>query len=320
VFLGFAGNAFDRGETLPLRPGQEAAPATLTPYKVHMNALTVTEDRQKQMITADITVSKNGVTLARMYPARHFYFGRENEPTTEVALRRGAAEDLHIVLAGYQVGDQEAQLQVKINPLVNWIWLGVGIMVFGTFIAFLPERAMAFATKRVPDDAATTTMIVLLLLGLTSSTLRAQHVEQSNTVFVAPKSQLEKDLNAHIVCMCGGCGRQRIGECTCPKAAEMRAKVAKLAAEGRNRDDIIQAFISEYGSQEVLGAPIDQGFNRIAWVLPYGVGLLSVAIVGGIALRWSRRRADGAPIAALASGPSRPDLEDRLDDELRELD
>jgi cytochrome c-type biogenesis protein CcmF len=160
--LGFAGNAFDRGETLPLHPGQEAAPASLAPYRVHMNALTVTEDRQKQMITADITVTYDGKPFSRMYPAKHFYFGKEGEPTTEVALRRGVAEDLHVVLAGYEVGSQEAQLQVKINPLVNWVWFGVGIMVIGTFIAFLPERAMAFATKTVPENATTTALLLLL--------------------------------------------------------------------------------------------------------------------------------------------------------------
>jgi cytochrome c-type biogenesis protein CcmF len=320
VFLGFAGNAFERGETLPMRPGQDAAPAALAPYTVHMNALTVTEDRQKQMITADITVSKNGEAFVRMYPARHFYFGREGEPTTEVALRRGPAEDLHVVLAGYEVGDQEAQLQVKINPLVNWIWFGVGIMVIGTFIAFLPERALAFAAKRIPDNAATTAMLLFLVGGLVPSVVHAQHVEQPSTVFVAPKTQLEKDLNTHLVCTCGGCGRQRIGECTCPTAAEMRAKVAKLVSEGRNREQIIEAFVRERGSQDVLGAPIDEGFNRMAWILPYGVGLLSVGIVGTIAFRWSRRRGGGAAIPAVASGPSRPDLEDRLNDELRELD
>jgi cytochrome c-type biogenesis protein CcmH/NrfF len=118
--------------------------------------------------------------------------------------------------------------------------------------------------------------------------------------------------------MCGTCGRQRIGECTCSKAAEMRAMLSKLVAEGKNRDQIIQAFITEWGSQEVLGAPIDEGFNRIAWLLPYGIGVIGIAAVGTVALRWSRRRSGGARDAEGA--PVRRDLEDRLDDELRELD
>ncbi len=110
------------------------------------NALKVTQDSQKQMITADVTVTRDGQPFARMYPARWYFVGREGEPTTEVALRRGFAHDLHLVLANFEVGSQEVHLQITINPLVNWVWFGVGVMVFGTIIALLPERAFAFAT------------------------------------------------------------------------------------------------------------------------------------------------------------------------------
>jgi cytochrome c-type biogenesis protein CcmF len=315
VFFGFAGGEFEREITVPLRPGQQAE---LAPFTIHFNALTVTEDAQKQMVTADVSVSRDGEAVARMYPARHFYFGREDEPTTEVALRRGVAQDLYLVLASYDVAQQEGHLHVKVNPLVNWIWFGVGILVFGTFIAFLPERAIAFATSRVPEGAVTTSVLALALVGLGGAHVHAQHLEQANVVVVAPTSDLEKDLRSHLICMCGTCGRQRIGECTCSRAAEMRAMLSKLVAEGKNRDQIIQAFITEWGSQEVLGAPLDTGFNRIAWLLPYGIGVIGIAAVGTVALRWSRRRADAASDADRV--PARQDLEDRLDDELRELD
>src|SRR5690606_1910001 len=99
-----------------------------------------------------------------MYPARWFYFGREAEPTTEVALRRGAAGDLYLVLVSYTVETQEAQLLVRFNPLVNWIWLGVALLAVGTIIAILPERSFAFATSRVPDAAVTTTTVLLLIV------------------------------------------------------------------------------------------------------------------------------------------------------------
>ena len=81
-----------------------------------------------------------------MYPARWFYRGHEQEPTTEVALRRSASDDLYLVLAGYEVQNQEATLQVHINPLVNWIWLGVGVMLIAILLPVLRgmrERADA---------------------------------------------------------------------------------------------------------------------------------------------------------------------------------
>ena len=52
--------------------------------------------------------------------------------------------------------------------------------------------------------------------------------------------------------MCGTCGRTALAECTCGKAAEMRAELAKLVAHGKNRDQIHQYDIEKYGSQEPL--------------------------------------------------------------------
>ena len=69
----------------------------------------------------------------------------------------------------------------------------------------------------------------------------------------------------------------------------------------------------------MLTQPIDRGFNRLAWLLPYGVGLGGIVLVGGVAMRWSRRRGNGTtPEAPAVTAPSA--LQDRLDDELRELD
>ena len=82
-----------------------------------------------------------------------------SEPTTEVAIRRAAGEDLYVVLAAYDVETQTATYAVTINPLVNWIWFGFGVLALGTGLALLPETAFAFAAAKLPagrgdDDAA----------------------------------------------------------------------------------------------------------------------------------------------------------------------
>ena len=151
-----------------------------------------------------------------------------------------------------------------------------------------------------------------------SATLRAQHVEMPNTVLVPPKSPLEKSMQNSIIFMCGTCGRKKVGECTCEKAAEMRDEIARLTAAGKTRDEIIQHFIDEYGSQEVLSQPIDRGFNRLAWLFPYAAGLCGILVVGGTAMRWSRR----SPGALSEPTPpaTDPALESQLDHELEDLD
>ena len=68
----------------------------------------------------------------------------------------------------------------------------------------------------------------------------------------------------------------------------------------------------------MLAQPIDEGFNRLAWMLPYVTGMLGIAAIGGVALRWSRRgthnSADTTPATMDAA------MESRLNDELRDLD
>jgi cytochrome c-type biogenesis protein CcmH/NrfF len=103
-------------------------------------------------------------------------------------------------------------------------------------------------------------------------------------------------------------------------AAEMREELAKLTAAGLNREQIIQHFVQKYGSEEVLAQPIDKGFNRLAWSVPYAAGILGVVMIAGVAVRWSRRRRDAAPDAPAPALAADRALQDRLDDELRDLD
>src|SRR5829696_10486899 len=318
MFLGFAGEGFKQEEQLPMKVGQET---TVGPFTVRHDAVKVTADAQKQMITGHVSVFTNGKLIATMEPAKWYYAKHEEEPTTEVAIRRAPAEDLYIVLSGFSVEDQSAVYAITVNPLVNWIWIGFGIMAIGTMISLLPESMFAVAMSKLPAGAVTpVTTITLLLLLLLPTGLYAQHIDNPNAVFTTPRTQLERDLQSEIICMCGTCGRKRIGECTCGLAAQMRAEVAQMVAQGRSREQIYAFYIAKYGSQEPLASPINKGFNRLAWLVPYMIGGTGALVVGAIALRWTRREESAEEGAVLASPGSDPDREQRLDDELRDLD
>jgi cytochrome c-type biogenesis protein CcmF len=315
MFLGFAGQGFKQEEQIKLQVGQQT---TVGHFTIRHDALRVTSDAQKQMITGHVTVSADGKTIGAMTPARWFFAKHEEEPTTEVAIRRGPGEDLYIVLGGYDVGTQSATYAITVNPLVNWIWFGFAVMAFGTGLALLPETAFAFAAAKAPAGAATTSILLVLLF--LPVPLRAQHTENPLAVTVVPRTPLERDLQSEIICMCGTCGRKRIGECTCSLAAEMREEVAKMVAQGKTREQVYAYYIEKYGSQEPLASPIDRGFNRLAWFFPYLIGATGAASVAIVAFRWSRRDA-AAGTASGQPGPGvDPELQARLDDELRDLD
>jgi cytochrome c-type biogenesis protein CcmF len=323
MFLGFAGDGFKREEQVLLSPGKSV---TVGRYTVRHDALTVTDDGQKQMVTSRITVLRGTETVGSMAPAKWFYRKHENDPTTEVAIRRGPAEDLYIVLAGFDPERQSATLHVVVNPLVNWIWVGFAVLAIGTILALLPERLFAAAIAQVPENAVTAGLVVLLLVtgaGHAHAQMPApapSHVEGASEAYLVPKTPLERELQNEIICMCGTCGRKRLGECTCGKAAEMRGEVAALVQQGKSREDVYKYFMDQYGSQEPLASPIDRGFNRLAWAVPYAIGLLGLGMATTIAIRWSRARAAADVPAIAGAAPVDPALEQRLADELRDLD
>jgi Cytochrome c biogenesis factor len=247
-----------------------------------------------------------------MTPARWFFVKHEDQPTTEVAIRRAPGEDVYIVLAAYEVETQNATYAVTINPLVNWIWLGFGVLAFGTGIALLPEQALVLAAAKVPGGAATTSLLILMLL--LPSIARAQSV--------VPRDQLRKQLEADVMCTCGGC-KAPMNNCpmgaSCHGLKEQREKLEKFLDAGMNREQIRAAFVADHGGQDVLAAPIDEGFNRLAWALPYVAGATGAALVGLVAFRWTRKY-DAAPEEAVVAEPAEDALKARLDDELRDLD
>jgi cytochrome c-type biogenesis protein CcmF len=320
MFFGFTGEAFKIDEQVLLKPGQQAQ---VGHYVIRNDGVRVTDDGQKQMITGHLTVFRDGKEIDKAYPGKWLYRRHEQEPVSRVAIRRSVAEDLYIVMPGFELQDQSVSLQVVINPLVDWIWVGFGILGLGTMLALLPEQVLGFAAAKLPS-AASISMLVLMLV-LMGAPARAQHVESPAFKPVEPKSALEKDLYKSIICMCGTCGRQLVGECTCGYAAEMRAEIGNLVTMGLTRDQVLQYYIKKYGSQEPLAMPVDTGFNRLAWLLPYVLGSAGLLVIGFAAIKWSRHPTGTATTAAIA--PAAPSteaadmaLEARLDDELRDLD
>jgi cytochrome c-type biogenesis protein CcmF len=220
-------------------------------------------------------------------------------------------------------------LQIVVNPLVDWIWLGFAVMALGTGIALLPERAFSFALAKLPveaSSAAAGTAALLLVLLLSGATVGAQMPgaeggDQIRTSFY-PRNDFEKQLQHEIVCTCGACGHSTIAECRkdpCGTSHQMRSELAALIDQHKTHDEIIQWFVTKYGSQEMLGAPINRGFNRLAWLVPYLIGAGGIGLAVIFARKWSSHPAADAPGAPEAS-PEEAELQARLNEELENME
>jgi cytochrome c-type biogenesis protein CcmH/NrfF len=158
---------------------------------------------------------------------------------------------------------------------------------------------------------------MLLVLLLLPASLLAQ---SGDTVQAVPRTVLERQLEGEILCTCG-CRRplNNCGMPNCQGHASQTAKLRQYLSEGKDHDAVVAAFVTEFGGQDILAAPIDKGFNRLAWFFPYLIGATGAASVAVVALRWSRRDEE-AGVATLQPEAGTPDLTARLDDELRDLD
>jgi cytochrome c-type biogenesis protein CcmF len=313
IFLGFAGEGFSRDQQLLLKPGQEA---TVGDYIVHLDAIRVTDDGQKQMITAHITVKNTaGEVIDQMRPAKWFFRKHEQEPTTEVAIRRSFAEDLYIVMPAYEIETQTASVEVHINPLVNWVWFGFGILALGTGIALLPEASLSFAVAKVPAEAVTATILLLSLL-LSGGSAFAQHVETGQDPRLQLTSPESREVAHKLACWCGGCSRLPVGQCSCAHCAIQRAEIDRMLKEGQSEQQVIDAFVQKFGGAQILSEPPNSGSGRVAWITPVIMGVGGLLAVAFFALRWSRR----PQLAGMPAGIEDPEIGARLDDELRNLD
>jgi cytochrome c-type biogenesis protein CcmH len=104
----------------------------------------------------------------------------------------------------------------------------------------------------------------------------------------APRASLP-DIEDEVMCtICG----TLLEESQSPQADRERALIRTLIAQGKDKDQIKDALVAQYGSR-VLATPSGHGFDLLAWLVP-GVGIgLAVCAIAFMLVR--RRSEPGAP-------------------------
>ena len=137
----------------------------------------------------------------------------------------------------------------------------------------MPEARQARGTGRRPLAALA---VVLLALALPAG---------------AAFDATEYDKAAKtILCDCG-CHPQSVADCTCGRAADMRADVRKMIESGMTGKAVIAAYVERYGDK-IRIAPTATGFNLLAWIGPLAALLGGLAGVVWLVRRWTRGAAE----------------------------
>ena len=121
-------------------------------------------------------------------------------------------------------------------------------------------------------------------------------------------SQRAKEIGTHLKCMCRGCDMSA-GLCAhpggsfsgpCDTAKGMLKEVDQHLAKGENQQQIIDAFVAEYGPTVYMEPP-KKGFGLVAWAMPIVYSIVGFAIVIFIVRKWAVRPPSAAP-----AGPTAP--------------
>jgi len=330
MFIGFSGQSWNVDRETSLFPGQSYVAGD---YTLKYAGARMEVDINKRMVFADVDVYKGGELTARLSPAKFIYKKQPDSPTTEVAIYHGLRDDVYVIVGTINPSNRNiADLQIHINPLVTWIWIGCIVLIAGSVVCMWPQ--IEFGESRIwagaRGVAAVTASIIFGIMLAATPAARAQAPAQTmpggSTGTVHIENDTERSVFGALRCMCGTCAREPLSTCTCETAQEARENIRAKLQAGEARDRILAEYVAEHGSDS-LTVPPNTGFSRAIWAVPVTAICLSAIGVGGLIRRWRITGPSGRGSPPVLAGPTparretvRDAYDTQLDDELKDLD
>lgn len=146
IFIGIAGSAFNQVNEQEL--GFHDA-MTIGPYKLVDQSYTQDDNPNYRSEYALLDVYKGNKKIAQLAPEQRFYYASQ-QTETMVANNSNLERDLYVIYAGKNPDTGQPIIKARLNPLVNWIWIGVVVIILGTWIALVPSRRAANRSRAIP--------------------------------------------------------------------------------------------------------------------------------------------------------------------------
>ncbi len=144
IFIGIAGSAFNQSKEEELGFKQSL---NIGPYRIECQSYSQDSNANYDTEYALLDVYRGGKKVTQLAPEKRFYTASQ-QPSTIVANHSTLAWDLYVIYAGKNPDTGQPIIKVFLNPLVAWIWIGVGIVVLGTGVALVPNMTAALAASR----------------------------------------------------------------------------------------------------------------------------------------------------------------------------
>jgi cytochrome c-type biogenesis protein CcmF len=125
-------------------------------YELTYRGLQDGQSPDDRVITeAILDVKFNGQPVGALIPTREFFVVQQ-QPMTIPSKRSTLADDLYVILGGWEGNGETATFKAYINPLVNWLWIGGVVLVLGSLVAGWPNPQEAGERAATRTKAAAT--------------------------------------------------------------------------------------------------------------------------------------------------------------------
>jgi cytochrome c-type biogenesis protein CcmF len=110
-------------------------------YTLRYNSLAQFPSTDRRFVTrAAMSVFRGGKLLGNLYP-HYDYYPASGQTMTVAGVRSSLADDLYVVLVNWEnVSLSQAPFKVYHNPLINWLWIGSLMFLFGFLVSAWPDR------------------------------------------------------------------------------------------------------------------------------------------------------------------------------------
>lgn len=161
MFAGFAGMFFKKDYTeVELKQGETyvAEDPWGSRWAFTSQGMSRYETLNRLNTAVTLEVARDGQPVGYMVAEKRQHFDAQKnatfEPSTEVAIRESAKQDVYVFFSGL-MDEETAVLHIHFNPLVQWVWLGGFIMAFGGLIVMWPQaeqrRERGYAAELEPQ-------------------------------------------------------------------------------------------------------------------------------------------------------------------------
>jgi cytochrome c-type biogenesis protein CcmF len=134
IFIGIAGSGgYDTERQMSMTPGQQEKVAG---YDIVYESLGADHGPNFTAMWAAVSVYHQDRLVAQLKPAKAVY-SAGGQAVSEVDIRRTLGSDVYLALMDVDIASKMINLRAMVKPLINWIWIGSGLMVLGAAVVIL---------------------------------------------------------------------------------------------------------------------------------------------------------------------------------------